>query len=194
MKQIHKGWYTRGYLPHFDGDEILQFVTFRLYDPLPKNLIERWRTELLREETGEIEIALRKRIEEYLDQGHGNCYLWRKEIAKIMQNALIFLNGGKYHLISWVIMPNHVHFLARILPSHSLSSIMKSLKGFTAREANKMLGRKGAFWQEDYFDRYIRNERHYLATIAYIENNPVKAKLCEKKEDWIFGSASKNNP
>ena len=51
-----------------------------------------------------------------------------------------------------------------------------------------MLDRKGRFWQKEYFDRYIRNGRHFAKVVAYIENNPVKALLCEKAEDWPFGS------
>jgi REP element-mobilizing transposase RayT len=68
---------------------------------------------------------------------------------------------------------------------------MHSLKSYTANEANKTLGREGRFWQKEYFDRYIRNARHFASVMAYIENNPVKARLCEKAEDWPFNSASR---
>ena len=73
---------------------------------------------------------------------------------------------------------------------HSLVEIMHSLKSYTASEANKMLGRRGRFWQKEYFDRYIRNARHFAKVVANIENNPVRARLCEKAEDWPFSSAS----
>jgi REP element-mobilizing transposase RayT len=66
---------------------------------------------------------------------------------------------------------------------------MHSLKSYTASEANKLLGRRGTFWMEEYYDRYIRDERHYVKTVAYIENNPVKAKLCRVPEEWAFSSA-----
>jgi putative DNA methylase len=66
---------------------------------------------------------------------------------------------------------------------------MHSIKSYTGSEANKMLKRKGAFWQEDYFDRYIRNSKHYVAVVDYIENNPVKARLCKNPEDWPYSSA-----
>ncbi len=52
-----------------------------------------------------------------------------------------------------------------------------------------MLGRSERFWQKEYFDRFIRNARHFAKVVAYIENNPVKARLCEKPEDWPFSSA-----
>lgn len=65
---------------------------------------------------------------------------------------------------------------------------MQRFKSFTAHESNGILQRTGKFWQEDYFDRYIRNYEHYEKTINYIANNPVKAGLCEKPEDWKFSS------
>ena len=187
-----RGWHSRGYLPHFDGGEILQFITIRLADSLPAHLLEICRGEIEAENVEDKNAALRKRIEYYLDQGHGSCYLQNKKVAEIVKNSLLHLEGQKYNLIAWVIMPNHLHFLARLLPGTGLSSMMQVLKGFSAREANKLLTRGGAFWQADYFDRYIRNEKHFLATIAYIENNPVKANLCAAKEDWFFSSAYLN--
>ncbi len=66
---------------------------------------------------------------------------------------------------------------------------MHSFKSFTSQKANKIINRKGKFWQEDYFDRFIRNYEHFEKTLNYIENNPVKAGLCEKPSDWKYGSA-----
>ena len=66
---------------------------------------------------------------------------------------------------------------------------MHSLKSYTGLKANRMLGRTGEFWMEDYFDRYIRDGAHYEKTIRYIENNPVKAGLCSRPEEWRCSSA-----
>ena len=132
---------------------------------------------------------MRRRIEFYLDQNRGSCYLRNPIIAELIQDSMLFLDGSRYHLIAWVVMPNHIHLLATPFHQYSLSRIMQSLKGYTGREANKLLNRKGSFWQEDYFDRYIRDEKHFLNTIAYIENNPVKARLCNKTGDWVYSSA-----
>lgn len=68
---------------------------------------------------------------------------------------------------------------------------MQKFKSYTAHQANKLLGRAGKFWQEDYFDRYIRDYEHFEKVIDYIELNPVKAGLCISKYDWPFGSAYK---
>lgn len=189
MEDELKGWHSRGYLPHFDGDEVIQFITIRLFDSLPAKLLESWRTDLKSFEKAEAETEFRKRVERYLDQGYGTCCLQKTEIAEIVKDALFHHDGERYGLISWVVMPNHVHFLIKVFPGKSLSVTMKSLKSYTARKANEFLKRSGSFWQKDYFDRYIRDEKHYFATIRYVEMNPVKAGLCKEPKDWKFSSA-----
>ena len=86
-------------------------------------------------------------------------------------------------------MPNHVHLLAAPRFRYSLSDIMHSIKSYTAQEANKILGRKGRFWFEDYFDRYVRNAKHFENAVNYIAGNPVRAGLCVSAREWQFGSA-----
>ncbi len=183
---IEAGWRSRGYLPHFDGGEISQFITFRLKDSLPQTVLERWRQELKRPGG---EAMLRRRVEVYLDQGYGSLWLKEPGVASIVQNALLYHDGARYRLTAWVVMPNHVHLLATPREDHTLDAIMHSIKSYTASEANKLLRRKGAFWQEEYFDRYIRDAKHYAQTVAYIENNPVKAGLCHTPAEWPFSSA-----
>ncbi len=149
-----------------------------------------WKEELKHEQPAEIAAIMRRRVEAYLDQGHGSCYMKESRVATMVQNALLFHDQTKYRLAAWTIMPNHVHLLCAPATGHNLAEIMHSLKSYTSSQANKTLGRKGRFWQKEYFDRYIRNARHFAKVLAYIENNPVKARLCEKAEDWDFGSAS----
>ncbi len=189
MVRSKVGWHSRGYLPHFDGGELAQFVTFRLHDALPRSVLLRWRDELKHEKSGDVESIMRRRVEAYLDQGHGSCYLRDFALATLVQDALLFHDETKYRLSAWSVMPNHVHFLCTPNKGKSLAEIMHSLKSYTSKEANKILGREGRSWQKEYFDRYIRNARHYTKVSAYIENNPVKARLCEKPEEWPFSSA-----
>ena len=59
----------------------------------------------------------------------------------------------------------------------SLSAIVADLKEYTAREANKLLGRRGQFWAEDFWDTYMRDPQHEFKTRSYVENNPTKAFL-----------------
>src|SRR5262249_7373662 len=137
----------------------------------------------------EFEDKLRQRIEAYLDKGHAACYLSNIRIGKIVQHSILHFDQERSRLASWVIMPNHVHLLAAPTYVNALSSIMHSLKSYTSQEANKILGRKGQFWFSDYFDRYRRNASHFDNTINYIENNPVRAGLCNFASDWPWGSA-----
>ena len=155
---------------------------------MPQSLVEAWKRELALE-SAEFEENLRWRIEAYLDQGYGACYLSDARIANLVQNSLLHFDTERYRLSAWAVMPNHVHLLAAPCYAYSLSDIMHSIKSYTAQEANKILGRKGSFWFEDYFDRYIRNAKHFENAVSYIENNPVKAGLCHTPREWQFGSA-----
>ena len=184
-----RGWHTRGYLPHFDGGEMVQFITVHLGDALPKAVIDRWKVELQNEPDEERKKQLYWRAEKYIDKGFGRCYLGQTPIAEMVRDALMHFDLERYKLISWVIMPNHVHFLLRQCAGFELEDIIHSLKSYTALKANRHLKRSGQFWQEEYFDRFIRDAAHYQNTIRYIELNPVKAKLCRKAEDWPFSSA-----
>ena len=188
------GWHSRGYLPHFDGSQITQFVTFRLRDSLPQQLLETWRTELKKEVDVDIEAMLRRRIEIYLDHGYGQCYLKNPDVADVVQRSLLFFDGDRYKLSAWVIMPNHVHALMTPHEGRELSKILQSLKSYSANEANKILSCQGKFWQQESFDRYIRNHKHFVSVVRYIENNPVKAGLCKLLEDWPYSSARFRNP
>ena len=182
------GWHSRGYLPHFDAGEVFQSITFRLHDSMPQSVIEGWKLELAHD-SEEVEDKLRYRIEAYLDRGLGACYLGDRRVGSLVQSALLHFDGERYRLSAWVVMPNHVHLLAAPLPNHSLSGIMHSIKSYTSQEANKVLARKGRFWFEDYFDRYIRNAQHYENAVSYIESNPVRAGLCSLPWEWPLSSA-----
>ena len=183
------GWHSRGYLPHFDGIEIPQFITIHLADAIPQKVIKRWQKELKSLEYEQDRILLQRRIEKYLDQGYGEALLKDTGVANLVQNSLLKFDGTRYRLFAWVVMPNHVHSLLTRFANYELKDIQHSLKSYTAHEANKLLQRKGQFWMEDYFDRYMRNQAHFRKTGQYIENNPVKARLCEKPSDWPFSSA-----
>jgi REP element-mobilizing transposase RayT len=188
---IPRGWYSRGYLPHFDGGPIPQVLTFRLADSFPKERLDAWSEELARLPEKEASAERHRRIESYLDTGAGNARLRDRRIATLVQEALLFFDGKRYHLHAWVIMPNHVHVLFTPMNTHSLTNILHSWKSYTTHRANRILNCRGKFWQEESFDRYIRNEQHFLAAMNYIESNPVKAHLCTKNEDWEFSSASR---
>jgi REP element-mobilizing transposase RayT len=116
-------------------------------------------------------------IEQWLDAGDGACVLRDHAIARLVANALLHFDGQRYLMDAFVIMPNHVHALFRLVEPFRLESVLKSWKGFTAREINKRLGRRGKLWQDDYWDRLIRNESHWLKCRDYVFDNPPKANL-----------------
>ncbi|MBX3180077.1 MAG: transposase [Candidatus Hydrogenedentes bacterium] len=181
------GWYSRGYLPHFDDPERIQFITFRLHDSMPREVLELYRAQL---EQGLITEQQRlKKMEDYLDKGYGACWLKQPRIGRLVENALLHGDGDRYLLISWCVMPNHVHALIEPLDGRKLRGILHTWKSYTAQIANSWLGRKGAFWQREFRDRYIRNFKHFEGVKAYIEQNPVDAGLVEQAIDWPFSSA-----
>jgi REP element-mobilizing transposase RayT len=183
------GWHGRGYLPHFDGAALPQFISYHLADSIPAKAIKRWKEELKHLEYEQERILLQRRIEKYLDQGYGESLLKDAQVASMVQDSLLKFDGSRYRLFAWVVMPNHLHSLITRFENYELKDILHSIKSYTAHKANKLLNRDGQFWIEDYFDRYIRDEKHFQQTVDYIEMNPVKARLCEKPSDWPFSSA-----
>jgi len=178
------GWHENGYLPHRDEPGLIQFVTFRLVDAFPGELRSEWETLLKIEDDQKRRIKL----EAYLDKGRGACQLRRREVAEIVESALLFRHGVQYDLRAWVIMPNHVHLLFRV-QAVPMCQLMDAWKGYTAKQANKLLGRKGRFWQEGYWDTYMRDSQHESKARRYVESNPTKAKLAAFPRDWPWSSA-----
>jgi REP element-mobilizing transposase RayT len=178
------GWHENGYLPHRDEPGLIQFVTFRLADAFPSELRSEW------EELLKIEDDRKRRIEleTYLDHGRGECHLRRADIAAVVEDSLLFRHNVFYDLRAWVIMPNHVHLLV-LVQEVPLWKLVDAWKGYTAKKANSILRRKGQFWQEGYWDTYMRDARHELKTRRYIENNPTKAGLVALRKDWPSSSA-----
>src|SRR5262249_5516956 len=113
-------------------------------------------------------------------------------IGRIVEDALLFFDGERYRLHAWCVMPNHVHLLATPLAEHSLSALVHGWKSFTVRKINAVLNRQGQVWFPEYYDRKIRTENHFEAVRYYIEQNPVKARLCGVAEKWAFSSASRS--
>jgi len=120
----------------------------------------------------------------------GPLYLRMPQVARMVQDAIHSRNDREYALHAYAIMPNHVHLL--ITPSREVSRIMQSLKRFTAREGNRMLGLTGhAFWQDESSDRLVRNDEEFGRIVSYIETNPVKAGLAGSPEEFPWSSAGR---
>jgi REP element-mobilizing transposase RayT len=194
----------RNYLPHWQQDDVFVFVTWRLADSIPKATLSEWmeqRDIWLKihprpwDENTEMEYHDRfsRRLDEWLDAGCGACVLRDSGMAAIVASALHYFDGERYDLDAFVVMPNHVHVLFRPATGHGLKDIIKSWKGFTARAINKQLSLTGSVWQEDYWDRLIRNERHLFKCREYIRKNPEKSGL-RKGEYVLFEQSGAGMP
>ena len=129
-------------------------------------------------------------MDRYLDRAEwGPRFLQQESIATLVVDSL--WRGaelGHYQLGAFAIMANHVHVL--LLPRVPPSRLLKSLKGYTAYQANRVLGRTGEpFWQRESYDHWVRNQEEWRRIAAYIENNPVKAGVVSQAEDYRWASA-----
>ena len=160
-------------------------VTVRLHDSMPAERRHEWEAILrLRDAT-----QRQSRLQTYLDAGYGSCWLRESRIAALVEAALWYHDGSRYRLLAWVVMPNHVHVVFHQMQGHPLPGVVHSWKSYSAREANRLLGREGPFWYREYHDRYMRDERHLERAIAYVHANPVQAGLVSVPGDWPFSSA-----
>ena len=162
----------RTFLPHIDMIGYYQFVTFRTHDSLD-DFITKIRNENINSREQEY------KIDQYIDNSPKGCYL-NGEVFDYLRDYFISKDKSFYDLIAFSIMPNHVHILFK--QNIELPKIMKFLKGSTAFQINKILNRKGIFWESNYYDKVIRDENHFSTVYDYIKNNPLKAELPDYKE------------
>lgn len=204
-------WWDRGYHPHVESPDLLQHVTFRLADSLPRAVVEGMAAQLERLPPMERNPAWVRRVQAYLDSGYGSCILGCPDAAQLVQNALLHFHGVRYDIHAWCIMPNHVHVLFQVHEGWTMSRCVWSWKSFTGRLINQLGpaglhsrgpaglrpasrsspggARQDQVWHREYFDRYIRDDAHYANTVNYIHRNPVKAGLVANEEDWRWSSA-----
>ena len=191
----------RGRLPHWEKEEGAYFVTFRLADSLPQHILdqldqEREQTErilgslereLSHSEKRRVDMLFSDRVNEYLDKGYGDCDLKDSRIAEIVSETIKRFDGDRYHLYAWCVMPNHVHVVFRVRQRNKLEDILHSWKSYTAHEANKITGNTGTFWQREYYDHLVRDQKELDNVIRYVLDNPSKAGLNDWKWVDAFG-------
>jgi putative transposase len=184
LQRGFRGWYERGYLPHFDAPNVTQFVTFMLADAFPVWRRREWEP-ILKEPDQSVR---RGKLEAWLDRGHGECWLRRAEVGDRVESTLREKDGKAYRLQAWVIMPNHVHLVVNVWQT-PLAKLLNEWKGCSAHDANRLLGRRGTFWQKEAFDTLIRDSDHLARAIRYTEHNPTKAALVRDIRQWRWSSA-----
>jgi putative transposase len=205
----HKMEYSENYarnLPHILPNGSSFFITACLKGSIPKEIITQLQIDLyavqdrIRLEIPndiaryklEISNAQKRHfgnLDKYFDTYTGGFH-WLKqpEIAQILADTFHFWNHKGYELLAYTIMSNHFHLLfdTQGFNVHP-TTIMTSIKRFSAKNANTILNRTGiTFWQEESYDRRVRNERELLRIINYILQNPVKANLAERWQDYPF--------
>jgi REP element-mobilizing transposase RayT len=190
----NRGWHHRGYLPHFDQGDCWQAITYRLADSLPVEVLTRLESELAVMPEDLQDSERRKRLEDLLGRAHGACLLRQPAVADIVLANWIHFAGQRYNIGAWVIMPNHVHLLIKIRAGIPLTRIVQSWKSYSAKRIIRLTGCPVPVWQADYWDRFIRDQQHFAQAAAYIENNPVAARLTAKAADWRWSSAWKPVP
>jgi REP element-mobilizing transposase RayT len=198
-------------MPHWRQEAATYFVTFRLADSLPAEALAKlealkreWVDDVAtRESTGGWTEAERKNtweeisrnaiatIEHWLDQGIGDCLLREERTRKILKDSLLHGDGEEAELAAAVIMPNHVLLIIRPLEGNPLEIYLQRRKRHSAREINRVLGRRGQVWQEESFDRIVRDTEHLWRCLQYIGRNPRKARLHDRdcsrwvREEWV---------
>lgn len=157
-------------LPHIDLPDTYQFITFRTHDSMD---------DLLRKlsRSNEDPSLTQLRIDNHLDQSNKGAYLVG-DVLEFFCQFLMLHDGQRYELVASAVMPNHVHLLLK--PNMAVADLMRLVKGASAKYMNKKLGRSGRFWAKDYFDRGIRDDKHFKVVYRYIRNNPLKLQSCNR--------------
>ena len=183
---------TRRRLPHWQQEETAYFITFRLADSIPQEKLTQWEAERKQwlathpQPWGETAVAeysklFSERRQQWLDNGYGRCLLKLPDVAEIVRSALLHFDGQRYLLDEFVLMPNHVHIIVKLLPGHDMSSVLHSWKSFTAKKINKAIEGTGTIWQDESYDHIVRSYSQLEFYRKYIRENPAKAGLKQIK-------------
>ena len=191
---------TKRNLPHIDMPGHLTFVTFRLADSMPREVVKQWHHEIeswLKENhlntktvedvlnANDIDESLKNELRRFknrkwhghLDDCHGACVLRMPQPRKLVEDSLLHFESERYDLERLVIMPNHVHLLIQMRRGFQLRKQLTETMRYTARTVNSLLKQDGTFWQSEPFDHVVRSEAQFEYLQRYIAENPQKAGL-----------------
>jgi REP element-mobilizing transposase RayT len=195
-------------LPHFHLSGQTYFITWMLSGSLPKSVLSRMDLEYKKMKSSLQDEKLPKKnirklktrnyIKSFDNELHSTgiskYYLRKPEIAKITADSIHYWDNIKYNLLTYCIMPNHVHTVLTTFEKDEdgkiiyLQDILESIKKYSARRCNKQLKRRGKFWQHESFDRIIRDREDLYWTLLYVIENPVNAGMCKTWQDfeWTY--------
>ena len=107
------------------------------------------------------------------------------EVLRDIWSKSASLNG--WYVGHYVLMPDHVHlFACPGMDARPLGGWMQLWKAISAKQINQVLGRKGTFWQTDYFDRFVRSVSDYSDKWNYVAFNPVRKGFATMPEEWPY--------
>jgi putative transposase len=106
------------------------------------------------------------------------------EEARVVLEHIKQGHGRFYELAAAVVMPDHAHIILRPNDDQTLSSVMKGIKGVSAHKVNALLGTRGQVWQDESYDRLLRDEQEYMQKLHYTLKNPLKKGLCADPMDY----------
>jgi REP element-mobilizing transposase RayT len=110
-------------------------------------------------------------------------------VTKALIETLFWMGRQNvFSLGAFVVMPDHYHAVIVLAGTKSLTQIMRSIGSHTAREANRIMGSSGQFWQRGYYDRAIRKTEDINAIFEYIHHNPVRRGLVQIADEWPYSS------
>jgi REP element-mobilizing transposase RayT len=127
--------------------------------------------------------AITRKTEAWMDEGFGECVFRNPQLAAEMSKSLLHFQNERHLTSCFAVMPNHIHLVVKPLGAFELEQLLDSIKGFVSRKVNANLGRKGPLWEEESYDRIIRDEEHLFRVIQYIGRNPAKAGLSH--DQWV---------
>ncbi|MEA3349436.1 MAG: DUF4910 domain-containing protein [Chloroflexota bacterium] len=200
----YREFYRRN-LPHWQPPDATLFITFRLAGSLSRQAVAALQAESEREKQALLQIDNFKERQQTAyqniwrsfdrwEQALNNTpnepkWLAKSDIANLVAKALHYRENKVYDLWAFCIMPNHVHLICTPLPNdenepHPLHRILQSLKRYTAYQSNLLLGRQGAFWHPESYDRVIRDTNEFERTLNYILSDPVTAGLVPHWDAW----------
>ena len=210
--------YYQRHLPHYQSLNNIFFITFRLANSLPLDVIIKLKNERdsLIKNLGVTEKSPERKEKYYQNQKiyfakfdsfldnnvSGPKWLTEENVAKVVKESFHYRDQMDYNLIAYTIIPNHVHLVIepldkkivldnkvkvvgrRVSSPYVVTGILENLKWYTAIKCNKVLRRKGQFWQHESYDHVVRNSEELRKIVRYVLLNPVKAGLVENFEKW----------
>lgn len=175
-------------LPHLYFNDGIYFITARLANTIPLEDLIHLRQNF--DKRTHLSFSKFKnhflQYDSLLDKAEKDfIILSDNQIAVILKQCLQYPDGTDYKLICYTIMPNHFHIVFELLEKNKgISKIMQSIKGISARRINKLLNKSGKLWQDESYDRWVRNDIELYFIIKYILFNPIKAGLVNNWFEW----------